>query len=151
MSEIDLIGKISGHNADIRRLIRLTELLNDHLDSHSETEEIFFYPPIRNKIEGLPVLKVNARYLQQMDCDHGVIDREAKLLESQLKTDRGAHWRDRFLSIRRALTSHMKTEENYFFPLFEHLLGQEQVEDISMKYERYRARRRQVLAALHLR
>jgi iron-sulfur cluster repair protein YtfE (RIC family) len=140
MSEIDLIGKVPGHNADFRRLVRLVEVLNNHLRIHSETEEIFFYPPIREKIKIFPLLAVNSRYLDQMDKDHIVIDTKTRLLEAQLKSDAKAHWRLAFSVVHRALMSHMKKEEDYFFPLFEHLLGTEQVADVSSKFERYRAR-----------
>src|SRR5260370_10963418 len=67
---------------DGRRLIRLVELLKDHLTLHAWCEDTFYYPPVRQapKPAGSPLTPA---YMDHLDSEHRTVDGYLDRLETE--------------------------------------------------------------------
>lgn len=123
---------------DSKRIIRLVELMKDHLVLHAWGEETFYYPVVKEKIPINGPL-INTAYMEHLDEEHKVIDRLVDQLELQVKeSPMSARWPDTYQAFIIKLADHMEKEENEMFPFSEGLLGKNGLAELSNELERRR-------------
>jgi hemerythrin-like domain-containing protein len=120
------------------RLIRLVELLKDHIFLHAWAEDVFYYPLIRAKLPSDERV-VTTVYMDHLDHEHKTVDGALDRLEADVKDPASRRfWRQSYALFASGLNAHMKKEENELFPFSERLLGAQGLEAASQELERRR-------------
>ncbi len=139
MADIDAIAGSPEASRDRARLIRLTDLLKDHLIVHSWFEDQFYYPALREVFMNSRMPPFADAYVQRMEEEHRGIDGHLDRLEREIKGEpMAASWPQTFVVLFHVLNSHMRKEEEELFPASEKLLGAEGLEKLSLEIERHR-------------
>lgn len=142
MSEIEVIGAARPKDGPVdRRLIRLVELLVDHLIIHTWGEETFYYPAIQAVLRKDPHPLISKQYLMSLSDQHQKIDELVFRLEKEIKTSNGPeNWGVLYASFAGQLMAHIRKEEEELFPRSESLLGETRLEQLSLTFERNRSK-----------
>ena len=139
IAELDGMALLSPEKIDKKRFIRLVELFIDHMVIHTWGEDTFYYPFLRRAAEKCRVLPILS-CLDKLDEQHKAFDKIVIQLEKEVKTNSSASvWLHTYALFNGQLNSHMKIEEQEIFPLSEILLGEEQLEKLSLELEKRRA------------
>ena len=150
LADLDGLADQIASQRDTVKLIRLVELLKDHLTLHAWCEDTFYYPAVRSAVRTTPFPPLNNAYIDHLDEEHKTVDRYLDHLEQEVKAQPPqAYWPQTYALFAKGLSAHMKKEEEELFPLSEQLLGADRLEALSQQLEKHR--REAPRARMHVR